>query len=105
MTSDERREVARKIREYVNAYGDKIEDAKIVLLGTVCFRGEVGEVVRPTSEVELLAMVADLIDPVCYPVIPDETEGYVFCSKCGAEIGEYGVPNYCPNCGAKVVDE
>lgn len=40
----------------------------------------------------------------CHKVIPDEMEGYVFCSNCGAEIGEYGYPNYCPNCGAKVVD-
>lgn len=64
-TSDERREVARKIREYVNAYGDKIEDAEMVLLGTVWCRGEFNEVVRPTSEAELLAMVADLIDPTC----------------------------------------
>lgn len=103
MTSDERREVARKIREYVDAYGDKIEDAEIVLLGTVWCRGEVGEVVRPTSEAELLAMVADLIDPTCHKVIPSEIEGYVFCSNCGAEIGEYGVPNYCHNCGHRVV--
>ena len=39
----------------------------------------------------------------CHKVIPDEMEGYVFCSECGAEIGEYGYPNYCPNCGAKVL--
>ena len=40
----------------------------------------------------------------CHKVIPDEMEGYVFCSECGAEIGEYGYPNYCPNCGCKVVN-
>lgn len=50
--------------------------------------------------------VADLIDrPTCRKLIPDEMEGYVFCSNCGAEIGEYSVPNYCPNCGAEVVGE
>ena len=48
-------------------------------------------------------VIADLIDPTCHKVIPSEIEGYVFCSKCGAEIGEYGVPNYCHNCGARVV--
>ena len=39
----------------------------------------------------------------CHKVIPDEMEGYVFCSECGAEIGEYGYPNYCPNCGRKCI--
>ena len=39
----------------------------------------------------------------CHKVIPDEMEGYVFCSECGAEIGEYGYPSYCPNCGRKCI--
>lgn len=39
----------------------------------------------------------------CFAVIPNEIEGYVFCPKCGAEIGEYGVPNFCHNCGKRVV--
>lgn len=48
--------------------------------------------------------LADLIDrPTCRKLIPDEMEGLVFCSNCGAEIGEYSVPNYCPNCGRQVV--
>lgn len=46
----------------------------------------------------------DLIDrPTCRKLIPDEMEGLVFCSNCGAEIGECSVPNYCPNCGRQVV--
>lgn len=43
------------------------------------------------------------IERTCRKVIPDEMEGYVFCSECGAEIGEYGYPNYCQNCGCKVL--
>lgn len=55
---------------------------------------------------DIFEKLADLIDrPTCRKVIPDEMEGYVFCSECGAEIGEYGVPNYCHNCGAEVIDE
>lgn len=50
-----------------------------------------------------IVSVADLIDPTCHKVIPNEMEGYVFCSKCGVEIGEHSVPNYCPNCRARVV--
>lgn len=50
-----------------------------------------------------VAEAADLVDrPTCRKVIPSEMEGYVFCSICGAEIGEYGVPRYCHNCGAEV---
>lgn len=45
------------------------------------------------------------VERTCHKIIPDEMEGYVFCSECGAEIGEYGYPNYCPNCGCKVVGE
>lgn len=51
----------------------------------------------------VLSTLSDLIDPTCCAVIPDEQEGYVFCSLCGAMIGEYGRPNYCHNCGARVV--
>lgn len=114
-TSDERREVARKIREYVDAYGDKIEDAEMVLLGTVWCRGEVGEVVRPTSEAELLAMVADLIDPTCADVHDDsykrdaDKAAYCAfkCSACGHERLMTDMVRdatlYCPHCGARVM--
>ncbi len=105
MTSDERREVARKIREYVDAYGDKIEDAEMVLLGTVWCRGEFNEVVKPTSEAELLAMVADLIDPTCHMVDTDhEYEDSIRCDVCQMTFNRPWEPfKFCPNCGARVV--
>lgn len=64
---------------------------------------------KPTKATETWANIvnylADLIDrPTCRKRIPDEMEGLVFCSNCGSEIGEYSVPNYCHNCGAKVVE-
>lgn len=63
------------------------------------------EYMHPLDYKELHERIADLIDrPTCRKRIPDEMEGLVFCSNCGAEIGEYGVPNYCHNCGAKVVE-
>lgn len=53
---------------------------------------------------DIFEKLADLIDrPTCRKVILNEMKGYAFCSRCGAEIGEYSVPNYCPNCGAEVV--
>lgn len=49
--------------------------------------------------------LADLIDrPTCHSKVIEIEEGYVFCSRCGAEIGQYSVPNYCHNCGAEVVE-
>lgn len=113
-TSEERRDVAKKIRKYVDAYGDKIEDAEMVLIGTVWCRGEVGEVVRPTSEVELLAMVADLIDPTCHLVGTTSEEGLydgltIFRHElsCGhtCETVWLEPPAYCDVCGARVVDD
>lgn len=114
ISESERREVARKIREYVDAYGDKIEDAEMVLLGTVWCRGEVGEVVRPTSEAELLAMVADLIDPTCtvklkHVVVDDYCRNALVlpvCSACGFTFDKrMPKPNFCPECGARLVDD
>lgn len=37
----------------------------------------------------------------CHPVLEDET---LVCSECGEDIDGYGW-NFCPSCGAKVVDE
>lgn len=113
-TSDERREVARKIREYVDAYGDGIEDAEMVLLGTVRGRDNRGDAVRPTSEAELLSMLADLIDPTCevdsIEPVEDElgqTVGYEFHLTCGhaPEQPFNEPPAYCPYCGVRVIQD
>lgn len=117
VSSDERREVARKIRKYVDAYGDGIDDAEIgiggaemVLLGTVRGRDNRGDVVRPTSEAELLSMLADLIDPTCEVESVGSTGGLLsYRLSCGhtAYRPAYvqGPPPVCPCCGARVVDD
>ena len=103
MTSnEERREIARKLR-----------DIKCVDLGDglVCPSCDLGEALdfdwandNYIFE-DTVDKLAELIDrPTCRKLIPDEMEGLVFCSNCGAEIGEYGVPNYCHNCGAEVIE-
>ena len=48
------------------------------------------------------SVLADLIDPTCHVVIPNEMDGECFCSECGALLGEYGYTAYCPCCGARV---
>lgn len=114
VSSDERREVARKIREYVDAYGDGIDDAEMVLLGTVWGRDNRGDVVRPTSEAELLSMLADLIDPTCevdsIEPVEDElgqTVGYEFHLTCGHTCETFWrePPAHCDMCGARVIHD
>lgn len=54
---------------------------------------------------EDLLHLADLIEPApertCLPVIEDETK---VCSNCGYDIDGYGW-SYCPNCGARIVEQ
>lgn len=94
-TSNERREVAFRLRSDVSD-GECIDFAVFRIAHDVLG-------VEDAMGARAGRILADLVDPTCYPVIPDEEEGYVFCSNCGAEIGEYGVPNYCHNCGHRVV--
>lgn len=56
----------------------------------------------------LLNRLVDLIDPTCHDFGGEEGtngENYGFaCSSCGW-CGDVTSPNYCPNCGARVVRE
>lgn len=97
MISDEERKiVAANLRQYLKKYETPDWRAFCnIILGS----GRLDNL----RKAQAFDRLADLIDrPTCRKVIPNEMEGYVFCSKCGAEIGEYSVPNYCPNCGAEV---
>ena len=49
----------------------------------------------------LAERLADLIDPTCHHVIEDETQ---VCSECGDDLDEGYGWDYCPHCGARVVD-
>lgn len=98
ISDDERREVAKRLRVYSHDF-DLSDSDPFRYVSKAVF----GDVLHTYCSV--FARLADLIDrPTCRKLIPDEMEGLVFCSNCGAEIGEYGVPNYCHNCGAKVVE-
>lgn len=97
ISDDERRIVAANLRQYLKKYETPDWRAFCnIILGS----GRLDNL----RKAQAFDRLADLIDrPTCRKVIPNEMEGYVFCSKCGAEIGEYGVPHYCHNCGAEVV--
>lgn len=102
MISDtERREIARKLREIEGRTTSELTDGELIdLLADKVRFGRYGS--KNFDEL-LFGRIADLIDRPAYrPVIPNEMEGGVFCPQCGAEIGEYGVPNYCYNCGTAI---
>ena len=113
-TSEERREVAAKLR------GEEIarnsEEAYVVLLSCIGIRPQLPAV---RTYKDAMARMADLIDPTCgFLEDPDNDEfsirvvsGYA-CRNCGHEAivertggGWAEPPNYCPNCGARWVSE
>ena len=102
-TNDERREVAARLRKIdlcdicnSDYYLSVLEDA----IGY-----EVGK------DWEVHKRIADLIEPAPERTFMDvKDKGQFFkCSECGAIEAEGGVGNYtlnyCPSCGAKVVEE
>ena len=104
MTSDEEMEAAQVVSNWLRELADRYPCGVPLekFLGSL----DVGVLAGHCDyllDSDDVVSVANLIDPTCRKVIPNEMEGYVFCSKCGAEIGEYSVPNYCPNCRARVV--
>lgn len=114
ISNEERRRVAKKLLEIIWCMRKREEfyksDVDPIRCGNVTYRNIAGSVEESGNLIKgnyinIVERLADLIDrPTCRKLIPDEMEGLVFCSNCGAEIGEYGVPNYCHNCGAEVVE-
>lgn len=102
MISDEkRREVARRLR----SLDERIDGVPLLSTKQEHDATALCAIRAVVGKGDVFHLLADLIDrPTCHKVIPNEMEGHVFCSKCGAEIGEYGVPNYCHNCGAELVE-
>ena len=102
MISDgERREVAARLRYEESAGPGCLNTLAEWYL--ISFLQSINKAVDNGTEYRLRERLANLIDrPIYRPVIPNEMEGGVFCPQCGAEIGEYGVPNYCYNCGVAI---
>lgn len=134
VTDDDRREVAKRLRELPDipsemgtwegglmfiepSRADEADYSQIhkVLLGCLP-----ADYMHPCDYEELHARLADLIEPeeqTCHDVSFDSRE--FVCSWCGCHIDVLGIeseptmwlggspiePSFCPNCGAKVVDE
>lgn len=102
ISDEERREVAATMR------ATALRGVKGLTLGEVLNSILTGGAPRPTTEMAILANLADLIDrPTCKNFgLEEETNGEdydFFCSRCGfaADVVD---PKYCPECGAEVVE-
>lgn len=95
-TSDERREVAERLRGYSN---DVLKDGS--LLRT--FK----DVTGAGSWRSVLDRLADLIDPTCEMVVKN---GHACCGRCGHRLADeceveedyYEFRPFCPNCGSRI---
>ena len=107
-TSDERREVARKLREDLPV-ARNVQEGYVAIMQTIGVRpcllmveGKSGDRFDVTAYEEGAARLADLIDPTCAP----EAHNYGSivgnaCPRCGWSVAGY--MRYCPGCGARVV--
>lgn len=122
VSSDERREVAENLRKqlrYMRKNNSYHEDADVVDCGNSAYRNIAGSVepygnFEKGNYVHIVERLADLIDPTCHMTREfAETElGRVFqgwlCDECmcTADVPDASEPpSYCPNCGARVVDD
>lgn len=104
-TNEERREVARKLRET----SDEICywcDTNPYWYVMKCVYGDV----EIHDDNELFYLLADLIEPEPERTCENESSepGIFTCSYCGADFYDTEISgdwNYCPNCGAKVTKE
>lgn len=109
-TSDERRKVAERLRKDVG-------ESSCIDYAVFRIAHEVMGIEDVTGA-KAAHMLADLIDPTCRNTLPHNW-GTFECSECGAQFyvssvfmtesgnddSEPIIPNYCPECGARVVSD
>lgn len=123
-TRDERREVAKRLREYIvyakehDLYGDygmgsgKVIETRCTLYNDIASCIEECGNFNLSAE-EVFTRLADLIDPTCkvssvetYDDELGQLEGWEFHLTCGHSFQRpwNEPPAYCPECGARVVE-
>lgn len=105
-TSDERRDVAKALRD---SFLDPTDELEAALLHAFGYTRDDAEY----FDLDYGAMLADLIDqPTCEIIRPATPDKFGVCSACGALVNvrdsvanatNYLKPCYCPNCGSRVV--
>lgn len=106
ISNDERREVAARLRSLdVHDWNDFMDEVDSLETAIGCSIGQ------DWQDQNWWHRLADLIEPeperTCnaeqIPYMPGCYEGY-WCSVCHCIEFESDKPNYCPNCGAMVID-
>lgn len=102
VTNEERRAVAKRLRGVEPV---ELDDGEFVDCGEV--ETELG--LRSDDgawyEADAVRRLADLIEPTERTCVVEHRGGGVFYLSCGHECAEHVKPDYCPTCGARVVDE
>lgn len=112
-TDKERREVARRLREnakYVSKYDDIDCVLNDILRGKEKRRGvnENCTACRRATLVELADLIEPGVERTCRQVMPPYEPGVEelpVCSACGKRLHLEDDDSYCPNCGARVMEE
>ena len=114
-SSDERREVARKLRDCIfhakghdldgdcDMWSDKCVETRCTLYNDIAACIEEGGNVNLSSE-EVFDRLADLIDPTCEAAHdnPFASDFNYRCMACGEHFSTCGEPKYCPGCGGRI---
>lgn len=102
MTSEERREVARKLRRF--AANDEIGySSDIAVYLALC---DVFGDIEPGDDAKVERLLADFIEPdgrTCRNISDDHFTNFK-CSECGCFWPNFFLEghNYCPHCGARI---
>ena len=109
ISDEERREIARRLREIEGRTTSELTDGELIdlLVEAVGFNRYANE----DFDEGLLGHIADLIDrPTCRNLSPKPAD-VLLCSERGEHVGIAYVETcdehhakYCPNCGAEVVE-
>lgn len=98
-TSEERREVAGRLRNDARFPSSDSFEGFFTRLNEILFGDEGGE--RPDGEI--FERLADLIDPTCH-MCPAHAGGFG-CDRCFTWFPDTETkPSFCPSCGARVVN-
>lgn len=107
ITMANREEVAKNLREAGERLDKEAPSNLTAAAYTTLFELlESAGIREGNSYSDVFSRLADIIDPICHDFSSEEGtngESYDFaCSACGW-CGDVTKPNYCPNCGSRVV--